>query len=93
MSGGASDPLSSEEKIHTKYSFAESPGNRNKNFCVRGGRHCKTVPRPAAKRGWRCQLRRVEALEWDVDRDGGGDLIPWRRYRVKLAPWTALVPV
>jgi hypothetical protein len=32
-------------------------------------------------------------LEWDVNRDGSGRLIPSRRYRLKLAPWTGLRPV
>jgi hypothetical protein len=29
-------------------------------------------------------------LEWDVERPAG---LGWRRYRLKLAPWTALAPI
>jgi hypothetical protein len=29
-------------------------------------------------------------LEWDVERPAG---LGWRRYRLKLSPWTALAPV
>lgn len=29
-------------------------------------------------------------LEWDVDRNLNMRLIPMQRYRLKLAPWTAL---
>jgi hypothetical protein len=32
-------------------------------------------------------------LEWDVDRDINMRLIPTRRYRLCLAPWTALEPI
>jgi hypothetical protein len=29
-------------------------------------------------------------LKWDVERPAG---LGWRRYRLKLAPWTALEPI